>query len=213
MAEDLKQSIAPEDLIQKFRAIGDELEDERQKLIEQIDFAESVLEKSGFQSINHSGHGIDNTFYYHPEMNLVFVVYYNKKSWRPAYATMDLEIFKEYFQDTHKKIALSERNDKQWKIVVSMYGTYIPLCHLTVGFEDSDAESVDHLYSNIWFNHKNAVEECSQSDNNRNRCNSKCEDTTYNASRDFRKNWWLLLLAELGYITMDEAMQYNESLQ
>lgn len=201
-----------EDLIQKFMEF-DNLQDETKKLIEQINFMEDVLEKLNFQSKDRSGHGIENTFYYHPEMDLVFVVYYNKKFRRPAYATMDLEVFKKVFKDTNKKIAFSKRNDKQWKVVVSKNGKYRPIAHLAVDFENSKAECVDHIYSNIWFNHLSALEECSQSDNNLNRCNLTFDDKTYDASRDFRKNWWLLVLAELGYITMEEAMNYNLSLQ
>lgn len=201
-----------EDLIQELM-IFENLKDETERLIEQIDFMEEVLKKSGFQSKDRSGYGIDNIFYYHPERNFVFAVYYNKKSRRPAYATMDLKVFKAYFQDTNKRIALSKRNDKQWKIIVSMDGKNVPIAHLAVNFDESEYECVEHLYSNIWFNHLSALEECSQYKNNLNRRNSRCKDTTYDASRDFRKNWWLLVLAELGYITMEEAMNYNKSLQ
>lgn len=183
------------------------------ELANQIRVMVRHLLEAGFTCMKRNRMHICNTFYFKSEEDIVFAVYYNKKSKLLAYTTMDFNVFDETFRYTNKTIAFSKRNDKQWKVVVSKNGKYRPIAHLAVDFENSKAECVDHIYSNIWFNHLSALEECSQSDNNRNRCNSTCDNKTYKASRDFRKNWWLLVLAELGHITMEEAMNYNLSLQ
>lgn len=200
----------PEGLVQEYLLY----DNSDKELASQIRVTVRHLLEAGFTCMRRKRGHICNTFYFKPKEDIVFAVYYNKKSKVLAYTTMDLDVFDEFFRYTDKTIALLfKKNKKKFKVAVYLDGKYTMIYHLAVKFDRSKYECVDHIYSNLCFNHRKALQQCSQYVNNLNRCNSKCKETTYNASRDFRKNWWLLVLAELGYITMEEAMDYNKSLQ
>lgn len=203
-------------LIQQFMSLVNQIHNERELLIEQISLLEECLLNEDFIHKERISHGTRNDFYYKSDVDVVFVVYYNLKSGKPAYAMIDKKVFDDIFRGSRKKVALSERNAGDDKVVVSMNGTYIPICHLAVGFDNSKHECVDHMLSNILINISKFLRICTTAENNcnkRNRRNKSNSEFDYNSAMDFRENWWLIPLATmLRVISMDDAIELNRGL-
>lgn len=202
------------DMIEEFKSFAEFYQDSRVRLIEEINLLERYLSDNKFKYIEHESHGTSNGFYYKSDVDVVFVTYYNRYSDLVAYTLMDKSLFDTMFaSNIKKKIAFTERRDSQYKAIVSMHGTYVPLSHLAVNFNRNEYECVDHMLSNIWINISEYLRVCSIAENNKNKRNRKNKSDSkfdYNSAMDFRENWWLIPLATmLHVITMEDAIECN----
>ncbi len=98
------------------------------------------------------------------------------------------------------------------KAIVSMNGTYVPLAHFAFK-EIPKGLCVDHIFNDIRFNDSSAVRLATPEQNSRNRsCSKKVagDDFDYDASRDFREKWWLVLCVTMFHeLTWEQAKEYN----
>ena len=207
-------SMSVADMIEEFKSFSESYRDSRVRLIEEINLLERYLSDNKFKYIEHESHGTSNGFYYKSDVDVVFVTYYNRYSDLVAYTLMDKSLFDTMFaSNIKKKIAFTERRDSQYKAIVSMNGTYVPLSHLVVNFNRDENECVDHMLSNIWINISKYLRVCSIAENNKNKRNRKNKSDSkfdYNSAMDFRENWWLIPLATmLHVITMEDAIECN----
>lgn len=183
-----------------------------EKLAGQISLTEKLLIEKGYSCTERFSHGTCNWFYHKYDEPVVLVVYYSTYSRLVSFTTVDKVVYDEFFADTKKKVAFTGRADGKLKAIVSMNGTYVPLAHLA--FDCIPAGyCVDHIINDIRFNDSSAVRLATSEQNSRNRsCSKKVagDDFDYDASRDFREKWWLVLCVTMFHeITWDEAKKLN----
>lgn len=196
-------------LVDVFEAVKGNAEE---KLVEWLSVVEKLLAKRGYTCTERLSHGTYNWFYHKDGEPVVLVVYYSTYTWLVSFTTMDKYVYDEFFADTKKKVAFTGRTDGKLKAIVSMNGTYVPLAHLA--FDCIPAGyCVDHIFNDIRFNDSSAVRLATSEQNSRNRsCSKKVagDNFDYDASRDFREKWWLVLCVTMFHeLTWEQAKEYN----
>lgn len=184
----------------------------KEKLVEWLSVVEKLLAERGYTCTERFSHGTFNWFYHKDGEPVVLVVYYSTYTWLVSFTTMDKDVYDEFFADTKKKVNFTGRTDGKMKAIVSMNKTYVPLSHFPFK-EIPKGLCVDHIFNDIRFNDSSAVRLATSEQNSRNRsCSKKVagDDFDYDASRDFREKWWLVLCVTMFHeITWDEAKKLN----
>ena len=183
-----------------------------EKLVGQLSLVEKLLVEKGYSCTERFSYGTFNWFYHKDDEPVVLVTCYSTITWLTSFATMDKVVYDRWFADTNKKVAFTLRTDRKMKAIVSMNGTYVPLAHLA--FDCIPAGyCVDHIFNDIRFNDSSAVRLATSEQNSRNRsCSKKVagDDFDYDASRDFREKWWLVLCVTMFHeLTWEQAKEYN----
>ena len=196
-------------ITERFEAINCKPEE---MFFEQISQVEKLLEKKGYICTERFSYGTYNLFYHKEGETVVFVTYYNTHNKVVSFTTMSEDTYLKWFANSKKKVAFTLRTDGKMKAIVSMNGTYVPLAHLA--FDCIPAGyCVDHIFNDIRFNDSSAVRLATSEQNSRNRsCSKKVagDDFDYDASRDFREKWWLVLCVTMFHeITWEQAKAYN----
>ncbi len=184
----------------------------KEKLVEQLSLVEKMLAERGYTCTERLSYGTYNWFYHKEGETVVFVTYYNTHNKVISFTTMSEGTYLKWFANSKKKVAFTPRTDGKLKAIVSMNGTYVPLAHFA--FDCIPAGyCVDHIFNDIRFNDSSAVRLATSEQNSRNRsCSKKVagDDFDYDASRDFRENWWLVLCVTMFHeITWEQAKAYN----
>lgn len=184
----------------------------KEKLVEQLSLTEKLLVERGYTCTERLSYGTYNWFYHKDDEPVVLVIYYSTYTWLVSFTTMDKDVYDEFFADTKKKVAFTGRTDGKKKAIVSMNKTYVPLSHFP--FKEIPAGyCVDHIFNDIRFNDSSAVRLATAEQNSRNRsCSKKVagDDFDYDASRDFREKWWLVLCVTMFHeLTWEQAKEYN----
>lgn len=183
-----------------------------EKLVGQLSLVEKLLVEKGYYCTERFSYGTFNWFYHKDDEPVVLVTCYSTITWLTSFATMDKVVYDRWFADTNKKVAFTPRTDGKLKAIVSMNGTYVPLAHFAFK-EIPKGLCVDHIFNDIRFNDSSAVRLATSEQNSRNRsCSKKVagDDFDYDASRDFREKWWLVLCVTMFHeLTWEQAKAYN----